>query len=94
MTFSEPTAIDEHAYMSLLQRVCQMARDDKHMQVRLIGLHALEGVVSSDLFYAVDFRRQAQLVVQALVMDLIDGKVDPSDFKEYVQLINFRSLRD
>lgn len=46
------------------------------MQLRLIGIHALEGVVSSELFQQLDFDEQAQLIIPTLLFALMDSKTD------------------
>ena len=73
-TFSQAAAIDEGQYLRLLAQFSQLARDEKSIQLRLIGLHALDGVVQSDLFHSADFPAQSELVMSALLVDVLDGK--------------------
>ena len=75
-TFSQSAAIEEGQYLRLLAQFSQLARDAKSAELRLIGLHALDGVVQSDLFHSADFPAQSELVMSALLFDVLDGKGD------------------
>lgn len=76
VTFSEITIASEPSYFKLLEQFCTLARDDETMQMRIVGLHALEGVVASDLLYSAGARIQSDLVINTLLYDLIDGGLD------------------
>jgi hypothetical protein len=76
-TFSQAPAIEESAYIRLLREFCGLVREDKLLQLRLIGLHALEGVVSSELFQQLDFEGQAHLVMPTLLLALMGVGGDP-----------------
>lgn len=52
------------------------------MQLRLIGIHALEGVVTSELFQQLDFDEQAHLVVPTLIFALMDSRAEPLTLHE------------
>jgi hypothetical protein len=75
-TFSQAPAVEEVAYLSLLRQFCQLVHDEKTMQLRLIGIHALEGVVTSELFQQLDFDEQAHLVIPTLLFALMDSRAE------------------
>ncbi|KAK9900273.1 hypothetical protein P389DRAFT_192556 [Cystobasidium minutum MCA 4210] len=75
-TFSQAPAVEENAYLSLLRQFCQLVHDEKTMQLRLIGIHALEGVIISDLFQQLDFEEQAHLVIPTLLFAIMDSKTE------------------
>lgn len=81
-TFSQAAAIDEGQYLRLLAQFSQLAREEKSIQLRLIGLHALDGVVQSDLFHSADFPAQSDLVMSALLFDVLEGKGDVPEVDE------------
>lgn len=54
-----------------------MVHDEKTMQLRLIGIHALEGVVTSELFQQLDFDEQAHLIIPTLLFALMDSRAEP-----------------
>lgn len=62
----------------MLRQFCQLATDERTIQLRFVGLHALEGVVQSEFFHAGTFREQNTLVVETLMKDLAEGRLDSS----------------
>lgn len=81
-TFSQALAVEEIAYLALLQQFCNLVHNDKTMQLRLIGIHALEGAVSSELFHQLELDQQARLVVPLLLFAILDSRADPRNLEE------------
>lgn len=81
-TFSQAPAVEENAYLDLLRQFCQLVHDEKTMQLRLIGIHALEGVVSSELFQQLEFDEQAHLIVPTLLFAMMDSRAEAYTVQE------------
>jgi hypothetical protein len=62
-------------YSRLLKQFCALSIEKSSSQQRIIGLHALDGVISSDLFYGSDFKVLASPVIPSILHNL-EG-VDP-----------------
>jgi len=75
-TFAQAESLDERLYFDILRQFCDLATDERTIQLRFIGLHALEGVVQSEYFHACNFRDQNTIVVEAVMKDLAEGRLD------------------
>lgn len=79
MTFAQQFALNEALYMDILTSFCHLATDDSNMAYRLIGLHALEGVVEAEYFQNTRFQEQNALVMNTLLKDLAEARISNGD---------------
>lgn len=75
VTFAQAEALDEPLYFDLLSSFCDLASSDSSIPIRLIGLHALEGVVSAEYYHTGRFKAQNALVMKALLRDLAEARI-------------------
>lgn len=83
--FADFAAVDEASYFRLLQGLCQTASNDQSPQLRLLGLHAIEGLINSELLYSSDFAKQAEYIVPTLLNDMGDGGLSADELDSTAQ---------